>query len=148
MRAQRLVANQQREFNRRASESDAQREHRLCGNRECIATFRANISVGEMQQQRENDYINAARQRSAARQCTYDRQRAAVDEFRQNIYGGPINPCYCCTRLCYSNGGSFIDPSDPLLLPIHDRQLSESVQTSGGFVPDAKHPLRSTICTG
>ena len=134
VRAQRLVANQQRESYRRASESDAQREHRLCGNRERIATFRANTSVGEMQQQRENDFINAARQRSAARQRTYDRQRAAVDEFRQNIYSGPINPCYCCTRLCYSNGGSFIDPSDPLLFPIHDRELSESIQTSGNAV--------------
>ena len=91
-------------------------------------------SVEEMQQQRENDYINAARQRSAARQRTYDRQRAAVDEFRQNIYGGPINSCYCCTRLCYSNDGSFIDQSDLLLLPIHDRELSESVQASGNAV--------------
>ena len=87
-----------------------------------------------MLQQRENDYINAARRRTAARQRIYDRQRAAVDEFRQNIYSCPINPCYCCTHLCYSNGGSFIDPSDPHFLPIHDRELSESVQASGNAV--------------
>ena len=100
-----------------------------------------------MQQQRENDYINAARRRSTARQHTYDRQRAVVDEFSQNIYSGPINPWYCCTCLCYSNGGSFIDPSDPLLLPIHDRELSVNqyklVVMLSGFFPDAKHPSRS-----
>ena len=68
--AQRLAANQQREANRRASESDAQRQHHLYGSRERIATYRANTSVGERQQQRENDSINAVRRRSSARQCT------------------------------------------------------------------------------
>ena len=36
---------------------------------------------------------------SAARQSTYDCQRAAVDDFRQSIITGPINPCYCYTCL-------------------------------------------------
>ena len=107
---------------------------RIPPNRARIATYRVNTSVGERQHQRENDRINAARRRNTARQSTYDRQRDAVNEFRQSIYTGPLNPCYCCTRLCYNNGGSFIDPSDPLLLPIHDRELSESVQDSDNTV--------------
>ena len=68
--------------------------------------------------------------RSAARQSTFDRQRAAVDGFRQSINVGPFNPCYCCTRLCYNNGGSFIDANDSLLLPVHDRELSNVVHNS------------------
>ena len=68
--------------------------------------------------------------RSAARQSTYDRQRAAVDNFRQLINVGPFNPCYCCTRLYYNNGGSFIEANDSLLLPVHDRELSDVVHNS------------------
>ena len=76
---------------------------------------------------KEGKMIIATRRRSAARQSIYDQQREAVEEFRQNIYTGPFNPCYCCTRLCYNNGGSFIDPNDSLLLPVHDRELSNLV---------------------
>ena len=43
---------------------------------------------------------------------------------------GPFNPCYCCIRLCYNNGGSFIDANDSLLLPVHDRELSNVVHNS------------------
>ena len=111
----------------RASESESQRAHRLSGNQERIATYRANAAVEERQQRRDNDRIIATRRRSAARQSIYDRQREAVEEFRQNIYTGPFNPCYCCTRLCYNNGGSFIDINDSLLLPVHDRELSNVV---------------------
>ena len=122
--AQRLADGQQRDANHRASESETQRQHRLSGNRERIATYRANATVEERQQRRENDRIIATRRRSAARQSIYDLQREAVKEFRQNIYTGLFNPCYCCTRLCYNNGGSFIDPNNSLLLPVHDRELS------------------------
>ena len=122
--AQRLADGQQRDANHRASESETQRQHRLSGNRERIATYRANATVEERQQRRENDRIIATRRRSAARQSIYDLQREAVKEFRQNIYTGPFNPCYCCTRLCYNNGGSFVDPNNSLLLPVHDRELS------------------------
>ena len=66
--------------------------HRLSSNRERIATYRANASLKERQQRRENDCINVARRRNAARQSIYDRQRAAVDDFRQSIITGPINP--------------------------------------------------------
>ena len=127
-RTQRLAAGQQREADCRASESDAQREHRLSSNRERITTYRANANLEERQQRRrENDRINAAWRSSAARQSTYDRQRAAVNDFRQSIITGPINPCYCCTRLCYDNGGSIIELNDSLLLPVHDRELSNVV---------------------
>ena len=102
---QRLAANQQREANHRASESDAQRENRLCGNRVRIATYRGSVRVVESQEQRENSRNDAARQQSTARQSFHDRQRSAIDQFRQNLYSGPLNPCYCCTRLCYNNGG-------------------------------------------
>ena len=114
--AQRLANGQQQEADRRASESDSQRAHRLSGN-----------AVEERQQRRENDHIIATRRKSVARQSIYDRQREAVEEFRQNICTGPFNPCYCCTRLCYNNGGSFIDANDSLLLPVHDRELSNLV---------------------
>ena len=82
----------------------------------------------------ENDRINATRQRSQARQSVHDLYRVTVSQFRQSIYTGLFNPCYCCTHLCYNNGGSFIDTNDPLLLPIHDRQLSNIVNDSGNFV--------------
>ena len=127
---QRLAANQQRDASRRASESDAEQEHRLSSNRKRIATYRANETVEQRQQRRANDRINATVQRSAARQSTFDQQRAAVDGFRQSINVGPFNPCYCCTRLCYNNGGSFMDANDSLLLPIHDRELSNVVHNS------------------
>ena len=126
-RAQRLANGQQRDADRRASESESQQAHRLSGNRERIATYRANAAVEERQQRRENNRIIATRRRSAARQSIYDRQREAVEEFRQNIYTGPFNSCYCCTRLCYNNGGSFIDANDSLLLPVHNRELSNIV---------------------
>ena len=126
-RAQRLANGQQRDTDRRASESESQQAHRLSGNREHIATYRANAAVEERQQRRENNRIIATRRRSAARQSIYDRQREAVEEFRRNIYTGPFNPCYCCTRLCYNNGGSFIDVNDSLLLPLHNRELSNIV---------------------
>ena len=116
-----------RDADRRASESESQRAHRLSGNRQRIATYRANAAVEERQQRRENDHIIATRRRSAARQSIYDQQGEAVEEFRQNIYTGPFIPCYCCTRLCYNNGGSFIDANDSLLLPVHDRELSNLV---------------------
>ena len=80
------------------------------------------------------DHINAAQRRSAARQSTHDLHRHAINQFRQSIYTGPFNPCYGCSRLCYNNGGSFIDANDPLLLPIHDRELSELVRDSGNPV--------------
>ena len=99
-----------------------------------MATYRANATVEERQQIREADRINAARRRSAARQSVYDLQRAAVNQFRQNIYTGPFNPCYCCSRLCYNNGGFFIDINDPLLLPIHERESSNLVHDSGNSV--------------
>ena len=132
--AQRLADGQQREANRRASESETQRQRRLSDNRERIATYRANATVEERQQRRENNRIIAVRRRSAARQSTYDRQRAAIEEFRQNIYTGPINPCYCCTRLCYNNGRSFIDANDSPLLPVHDRELSNVVSNISNSV--------------
>ena len=108
--------------------------NQLSSNLKRIATYRTNTTVEEWQQRRDNDRINASRRRSAARQSTHDRQRTAVDDFRQTIYDGPINPCYCCTRLCYNNGGSFIDAGDPLLAPIHDRELSNVVQSSSNSV--------------
>ena len=123
-RAQRLANGQQGDADRRTSESESQRQHRLSGNREHIPTYRANAAVEE---RRENDRIIATRRRSAARQSIYDQQKEAVEEFRQNIYTGPFNPCYCCTRLCYNNGGSFIDVNDSLLLPVHNRELSNVV---------------------
>ena len=125
---QRLAAGQQREANRRASESEVQRDQRLSSNRERITAYRSNMSVEERQQIRETDRINASRRRSAARQSVHDQQRGgAVSQFRQSICTGPVNPCYCCTRLCYNNGGSFIDANDPLLLPIHNRELSNII---------------------
>ena len=108
--------------------------NRLSSNLERIATYRANATVEERQHRRDNDRINASIRRNAARQFTHDRQRAAVDEFRQTIYDGPINPCYCCTRLCYNNGGSFIDANDPLLIPMHDRELSNVAQSISNSV--------------
>ena len=98
---QRVATVQQQQANRRAIESDAQREHHLCANRECIATYRVNVSVEERLLQRENDHINAARRRNTARQSMYDRQRSAFDQFRQSLYSGPLNLCYCCTHLCW-----------------------------------------------
>ena len=86
------------------------------------------MSVEERQQIRVNDRINAARRRSAARQSVHDQQRrGAVSQFRQSICTGPVNPCYCCTCLCYNNGGSFIDANDPLLLPVHNRESSNLI---------------------
>ena len=133
-RLHRLAANQQRDARHRAFESDAQREHRISSNRERIATYRANATSNERLQRRECDHINAAQQRSAARQSTHDLHRHAINQFRQSIYTGPFNPCYCCSRLCYNNGGSFIDAIDLLLLPIHNRELSELVRHSGNLV--------------
>ena len=134
-RVQRLAAGQQREADRRASEPDAQREHRLSSNREHIATCRANATIEERLERQQLDRgSHAARRRSAARQSTFDIQRVAVQKFRQDIYTGPFNPCYCCSRLCYNNGGSYIDADDPLLLPIHDRELSNLVQNTGNPV--------------
>ena len=52
-----------------------------------------------------------------------------LQKFKQDIYTGPFNPCYCCTNLCHNNGGLFIEASDPLLLQIHDRELSELVKS-------------------
>ena len=103
--AQRVAGNQQRDASRRASESDTEREHRLSSNRERIAIYRANATVEERLEQQQNDRINAAQRRNAARQSTYDHNRHAIDKFRQDIYTGPFNPCYCCSRLCYNNGG-------------------------------------------
>ena len=133
-RLHRLAANQQRDARCRAFESDAQQEHQISSNREQIATYRANATSNERLQRRECDHINAAQRRSAARQSTHDLHRHAINQFRQSIYTGPFNPCYCCSRLCYNNGGSFIDANDPLLLPIHDRELSELVRDSGNPV--------------
>ena len=134
-RVQRLAAGQQHDADHRASESDAQHEHRLSSNRERIATCRANATIEERLERQQLDRIShAARRRSAARQSTFDIQRVAVQKFRQYIYTGPFNPCYCCSRLCYNNGGSFIDADDPLLLPIHDRELSDLVQNTGNPV--------------
>ena len=99
-----------------------------------MATYKANATVEERQQIREADCINAARRRSADRQSVYDSQRAAVNQFRQSIYTGPFNPCYCCTCLCYNNGGLFIDINDLLLLPIHERESSNLVHDSGNSV--------------
>ena len=48
----------------------------------------------------------AAQQTSAARQSTHDLQSNAINQFRQSIYTGPFNSCYCCSRLCYNNGRS------------------------------------------
>ena len=52
----------------------------------------------------------------------------------KNSDTGPFNPCYCCTRLCYNNGGSFIDINDSLLLPVHDRELSNVVPSISNSV--------------
>ena len=96
--------------------------------------IQANTTSNERQQRRECDHINAAQRRSAARQSTHDLQRHVITQFRQSIYTGPFNPCYCCSHLCYNNDGSFIDANDPLFLPIHDRELSELVRDSGNPV--------------
>ena len=61
---------------------ESQRAHRLNGNLERIATYRANAAVEERQQRKENDRIIATRRR---RQSIHDRQREAVEEFGQNI---------------------------------------------------------------
>jgi len=110
-----------------------------------IARYRANATVEERQQIREIDRINASMRRNAARRSVHDSQRAAVTQFRQSIYTGPFNPCYCCTRLCYNNGGSFIDGNDPLLNPVHDRELSDTIHECGNPVwicSRCKTPLR------
>ena len=90
--------------------------------------------VVESQEQRENSCNDAARQRSTARQPFHDRQKSAIDQFRQSLYSGPLNPCYCCTRLCYNNGGSFIDFNDELLLPVHERELSNIISNTSASV--------------
>ena len=99
---QRLSANQQREANCRASESDAKRENRLSGNR---AAYWASVRVAESQQHRESNRNDAAGQQHTARQSMYVKRRLAIDKFRESLYSGPLNPCYRCTRLCYNNGG-------------------------------------------
>ena len=90
-------------------------------NRERIAAYRGNISVEERQHVRVTDRISAARRRIAARQSVHDVQKGrAVSQLKQSICTGPVNPCYCCTRLCYNNNESFVDANDLLLLPIHN----------------------------
>ena len=91
-------------------------------------------SVEVKDQRREAHRISVARQRSAARQSVHELQRTAVNQFRQSVYAGPFNPCYCCTRLCYSNGGSFMDVNSPLLLPIHEGELSDILTAHGNSV--------------
>ena len=58
--AQRLANGQQGEADCRAS-IESQRAHRLNGNLERIATYRANAAVEERQQRKENDCIIATR---------------------------------------------------------------------------------------
>ena len=45
-----------------------------------------------------------------------------------------FNPCYCCSRLYYNNGRSFVGADDQLLPPIHDRELNDLVYNSGNPV--------------
>ena len=126
--AQQLADGQQRETNRRTTKSDVQQEH--CPI-ECVLLQTGQILVLEKGSNKGRMILLMQPGKGVQ---LGNVPLAAVDEFRQSIYDGSINPCYCCTRLCYNNGRSFIDLSDPLLLPIHDRELSESgqdtVQTS------------------
>ena len=72
--------------------------------------------------------------RNAARQATHDYNRVAVEQFKRLVYVGPFNPCYCCACLCYNNGGSYINSADPLLLPVHNRELSSAATDCDGMV--------------
>ena len=73
--------------------------------------------------------MSARVSRNAAWQANDDQHRTAIDKFTKSILVGPFNPCYCCSRLCYDNGGSYVCASDSLLLPIHDRESSGLVRS-------------------
>ena len=54
-----------------------------------------------------------------------------VEQFKCSVYVGPFNPCYCCTRLCYNNGGSYINSADP---SVYNRELSSAATDCDGMV--------------
>jgi len=138
----------ERDANQRASETDNEREERITSMRERVANLRNNETHSQAEQRRHSDRTRTASRRalesaeqaqrrrdinrinqnarSAARHTSHDCNRVAIDQFKRYLYIGPVNPCYCCSRLCYSNGGSYIRSGDSLLLPVHNRESSST----------------------
>ena len=131
---ERLTSIRERVTNLRAGETDDRIEQRRHSNRVRTASRRALESAEQAQSRRDINRVNQSMRRNAARQATHDCNRVAVEQFKRLVYVGPFNPCYCCACLCYNNGGSYINSADPLLLPVHNRELSSAATDCDGMV--------------